>query len=58
MTDKKEKQYSFSTTIEWTTLITATSKKEAIERLKESFEDEYNIEITEDEFKLEEVTKA
>ena len=45
------KSYVFKITVKWTNIIEGKTKKEAIKRLKESFIDEFNIKLDDNEIK-------
>lgn len=43
------KNYEVEVTLEWVNSLEAKSKKEAIKRVKESFKEDYNLDIKDDE---------
>lgn len=47
----KEKSYTFEVSIIWTQVTHGNNKKEAIERLKDTFEEEYNFRPENNEIK-------
>ena len=48
---KKEKEYILEIVLKFTEYMPATNKEEAIERVKTVFQDEYNIELRDEEIK-------
>jgi hypothetical protein len=52
MKEPIETDYSYQVTVRWTGIIPATSKIDAIEKVKSSFIDEYMIELENKEIKI------
>ena len=48
---KKEKNYFLDIEIKFSQIMPATSKKEAIQKTKDSFSEEYNLMLCDDEIK-------
>tara|TARA_Y100000593_G_scaffold7069_1_gene13284 strand:- start:754 stop:981 length:228 start_codon:yes stop_codon:yes gene_type:complete len=49
---KTEKTYDAVVSVEWATTFEATSKKDFIEKVKEQWKQDYNIELVDDEIKV------
>lgn len=49
----KEKDYYYKVDVKWGGVMPAKSAKEAREAIKQSYLDEYNLELDDDEIKLE-----
>ena len=49
---KKEKEYIVETKMSWGQSVTANSKKEAFEIVRQTFKDEFNLEPTDKEMKV------
>jgi hypothetical protein len=49
----KEKDYVFNVKLEWTSFIPAESEEQAIEILKETYLNEHNIKLEDQEIELE-----
>lgn len=51
MAKKKEKRFEVDVDVKWTEVAYATTKAKAIQQVKYSFADEYNIDLGDEEIK-------
>ena len=47
-----EKRFCFEVTVDFTQVLNANNEKEAREQLKDTFKEEYNLDLVEEEIKL------
>lgn len=47
----KEKRFEIDVDVKWTQVVFATSKTKAVKQVIASFDDEYNLQITDEEIK-------
>lgn len=55
MKPKTEREFRAITKVEWVQVLWAKNKKEALQQVKDTFKDEYNLDVVDKEVELVEV---